>query len=310
MRELILFKLVSFLKGKGFIVNSFFDYNSCFDLIAKRNNFTLIIKVYFNIDAVRQEQALELLKLGKTFNAMALIIGEKTKMGELKKGEIYERHSIPVMTLGTFSSVLDSFAPSVRHFKGKTIVELDYNKLRGIRKKEDFSLEELAEKIGITKESLYRLEHGHTTSMETARKLERALGVDLILEKNLLDSFFHQQWEIERRMPFDLSPSDESIEKIRDLGLDVFELQHSPFRAVGSKKEFLLIDKGKEKQELKRKAIVLEKAKAVFNSHSLIITKKYKIEKIAGTPIMQEEELDSYSKINELLAEIKKREKK
>ncbi|MEW6295693.1 MAG: helix-turn-helix domain-containing protein [Candidatus Diapherotrites archaeon] len=310
MREVVLFKLVSFLNGKGFTVNSFFDYNSCFDLIAKRNNFTLIVKVYSNIDAVRPEQALELLKLGKTFNAMALVIGEKTRLGELKKGEIYERHSIPVMSFNTFSSVLDSFAPSVRHFKGKTIVELDYNKLREGRAKEDLSLEELARKVGITKESLYRFEHGHSTSIGTARKLEKALGVDLVLEKNLLDSFFQDQLEREKRMPFDSMPKDESIEKIHYLGLDVFELQHSPFRAVGSKKEFLLIDKGKEKQELKKKALVLEKAKAVFDSHSLIITKKYKIERISGTPVIQEEELDSYSRINELLAEIKRREKK
>lgn len=309
MREMLLAKVISFLKQNGFIVNSFIDSNSCFDLVARRDGLSLIIKVYSNIDALRTEQAEELLRVGNAFNAMVLIIGEKTKKFVLKNGITYERHSIPAMNFSTFTSMLSSFSPFIKSFKGRGIVELNSDKLRDKRKELDFSLEKLAERVGLTKESLYRFEHGASTSLETARKLEEVLKTDLILEKNLLEEFHKSQLQKKKEL-FGERIRDEVLEKIHGMGLDLIELSHSPFKAVGSKKEYLIIDKGKEKTELKKKALVLEKTKAVLDTHSLIITKKFDLDNIASTAVMKEEELDSYKRIHDLMDEVKKREKK
>jgi len=300
-------KAISFLKSLGFEVSSFLDSNSCFDLVAKRSDLKLVIKVYSNIDGFRKEQAEELLKISNAFNAVALVLGEKTKAFTLKKGVVYERHSIPAMNYFTFVSVFDSVVPAIKFFKGKTIVELDSTELREKRNELDLTLEELAKKTGITKESLYRLEHGFKTSLETAKKLEKLLKADLILEKNLLEEFISNKPEKEI---FKEKFNDISLEKIHSLGLDLIEFNHAPFKAFGTKKEFLLIDKGTEKAELNKKALVLEKTKAVFDSHSIIITKKFNLDRIASTPIIEEQELESYSKINQLMKEIKKREQK
>ncbi|MFH1663470.1 MAG: helix-turn-helix domain-containing protein [archaeon] len=308
MRELILMKAVSFLKNSGFTVSTFFDSNSCFDLIARREDLNLVIKVYSNIDGFRKEQAEELQKISKAFNAVVLLIGEKTKAFELKKGVVYERHSVPAMEYHTFVSIFDTAVPSMKFFKGKTIVELDSTELKEKRNELELTLEELAEKTGITKESLYRLEHGFNTSLETAKKLEKLLKADLIVEKNLLEEFVSAMPEKQEKI-FAENFDDSALEKIHSLGLDLIEFRHAPFKAFGTKKEFLLIDRGKEKNELKKKALLLEKTKAVFDSHSLIITKKFNLKKISLTPVMEEQELDSYSKINQLLDEIKKREK-
>ncbi|PIN98883.1 MAG: hypothetical protein COT90_02180 [Candidatus Diapherotrites archaeon CG10_big_fil_rev_8_21_14_0_10_31_34] len=316
MREMLLMKAISFLKTQGFNVSTFMETNSCFDLVANRSDLKLVVKVYSNIDGFRKEQAEELQKIAKAFEAIILIIGEKTKAFTLKKGIVYERHLIPAMTFTTFVSIFDTVVPSVKYFKGKSIVGLDSDKLREKRDEFDLTLEELAKKTGITKESLYRLEHGFNTSIETAKKLEKLLKADLILEKNLLDDFvqtrkqtFSEKFDQKEKV-FDEKFDDASLEKIHSLGLDVIEFKHAPFKAFGTKKEFLLIDKGKEKSDLTKKALVLEKTKAVFDSHSLILTKKFNLEKISSTTIMQEEELDSYSKANDLMKEIKKREKK
>ena len=316
MRELVLMKTVSFLKNSGFNVSTFFDSNSCFDLIAKRKDLNLVIKVYSNIDGFRKEQAEELQKISQAFSAVVLLIGEKTKAFELKKGIVYERHSVPSMNYQTFVSIFDTAVPSMKYFKGKTIVELDSKELREKRDELDLTLEELAEKTGITKESLYRLEHGFKTSLETAKKLERLLKADLILEKNLLEEFASAQNFSEKfdqkdasHKVFDETFDDSSLEKIHSLGLDLIEFKHAPFKAFGTQKEYLLIDKGKEKKDLQKKALALEKTKAVFDSHSLIITKKFSLQKIFSTPIIEEQELESYSKAKEFLSEIKKREK-
>ena len=307
MREMLLMKAISFLKSQGFNVSTFMDSNSCFDLVANRSDLKLVVKVYSNIDGFRKEQSIELQKIANAFNAIVLLIGEKTKVFILKKGVVYERHSIPAMNYSTFVSVFDTMVPSIKFFKGKTIVELESDKLKEKRNEFDLTLEELAKKTGITKESLYRLEHGFKTSLETAKKLEKLLKADLIVERNLLEEFTKEKPEKEI---FDQKFNDVTLEKIHSLGLDVFEFNHAPFKAFGIKKEFLLIDKGNEKNELNKKALVLEKTKAVFNSHSLIITKKFSLDKIASTPIIEEEELDSYSKAKDLMKEIKKREEK
>ena len=304
---MLLMKAISFLKSQGFNVSTFMDSNSCFDLVANRSDLKLVVKVYSNIDGFRKEQSIELQKIANAFNAIVLLIGEKTKVFILKKGVVYERHSIPAMNYSTFVSVFDTMVPSIKFFKGKTIVELESDKLKEKRNEFDLTLEELAKKTGITKESLYRLEHGFKTSLETAKKLEKLLKADLIVERNLLEEFTKEKPEKEI---FDQKFNDVTLEKIHSLGLDVIEFNHAPFKAFGIKKEFLLIDKGNEKNELNKKALVLEKTKAVFNSHSLIITKKFSLDKIASTPIIEEEELDSYSKAKDLMKEIKKREEK
>ncbi len=309
MRELILMKAISFLKTQGFNVSTFLDTNSCFDLVAKRSDLKLVIKIYSNIDGLRKEQSEELKKIAEAFNAVVLIIGEKTKAFILKKGIVYERHLIPAMNYSTFVSVFDTVVPSVKYFKGKSIVEIDSEALKEKRKEKDFTLEELAKKTGITKESLYRLEHGFSTSLETAKKLEKLLKADLIMEKNLLEDFVSVSKENKDEKIFPEKFDDEALAKIHSLGLDVLEFRHAPFKAFGTKKEFLFIDKGKEKTEMHKKALVLEKTKAVFDSHSLILTKKFNLERISLTPVMHEEELDSYSKARELMKEIKKREK-
>lgn len=309
MREITLMKIVSFLKNSGFQVNTFFDSNSCFDLIAKRTDLKLVIKVYLNIDGFRKEQAEELQKIAQSFNAVVLIIGEKTKAFALKKGIIYERHLIPAMNYPTFVSIFDTVVPLIKSFKGKKIVELETEKLKEKREELDYTLSELAKKTGITKESLYRLEHGFNTSLETAKKLEKLLKADLIIEKNLLKDFMAKLPEKTFDEKFEEKFDDSSLEKIHSLGLDLIEFKHAPFKAFGTKKEFLLIDKGKEKTEIKKKVLVLEKTKAVFDAHSLIITKKFSLNQISSTPIIEEQELDSYSKINELMKEIKRREK-
>ena len=311
MREMLLMKAISFLKTQGFNVSTFMETNSCFDLVANRSDLKLVVKVYSNIDGFRKEQAEELEKIAKAFEAVVLIIGEKTKAFTLKKGVVYERHSIPSMTYSTFVSIFDTVVPSIKYFKGKSIVGLDSDRLREKRDDLDLTLEELAKKTGITKESLYRLEHGFSTSLETAKKLEKLLKADLILEKNLLEDFVENRKNKDKEEKvFDENFDDASLEKIHSLGLDVIEFKHAPFKAFGTKKEFLLIDKGKEKSDLTKKALVLEKTKAVFDSHSLILTKKFNLERISSTPILEEQELDSYSKANELMKEIKKREKR
>ena len=58
-------------------------------------------------------------------------------------------------------------------------MEVDVEKLRALRTQRVLTLRELGEKAGVSKDTIWRLEHGHSGAYpSTIRKLARALGVE------------------------------------------------------------------------------------------------------------------------------------
>jgi transcriptional regulator with XRE-family HTH domain len=59
-----------------------------------------------------------------------------------------------------------------------SFLEIDMAKLRRLRRRAALSQRELAERAGITQETVSRLEHGHHAARgSTLRRLAKALGV-------------------------------------------------------------------------------------------------------------------------------------
>ncbi|MFH1587700.1 MAG: helix-turn-helix domain-containing protein [Candidatus Diapherotrites archaeon] len=300
MRDLILSNIFDLLQRRGFDVNSFAHTSSCFDLVARKGVLILIIKVYSNIDSMRQEQGTELKRMAGALGATPFVVGNKTKAFSLSSGKIYERYGISAMNLQSFRELLDEKLPSIKNFKGRDIVDLDSEKLREARKRQGMSIEELARKIDSTPESIHRYEKGYSASLGAAHKLERALKTHLVKEINLFD------WKpgddtFEERL------DDETLEKIRSLGLKLAVFEHAPFRAFSLPEEKLLIHKGEGRAELRRKAIGLKMSEPIFDSDSMIVSKETKYKKIEDVPVIGEEELDSMSRYRDLLKLLKER---
>ena len=299
MRPIILSKIAALLESQGFHLASFIHSNSCFDLAARRQDKTLLIKVLVNIDALRKDSALELKRVGLAFRATPIVVGLKSKAFNLQDGIVYDRYGINALTVNTLNSVLEDKLPSVRYFKGRQSVELDHDELREKRKALDFSLTDLADKIGVTKKSLHQYEKGLSASLETGLKLEKALKCSLIKEINPLRPL--PETELKGHDYF-----DPAFERIKELGMDLAYFKHAPFRAANRNE--LLIEKAFQ-QDLKRKAMVLGQTKRVLDSHAMVLAKKSKVKAIDETPIIEEEELESLSKPKDLMDLVKEREK-
>ena len=84
MRPIILSKIAALLESQGFHLASFIHSNSCFDLAARRQDKTLLIKVLVNIDALRKDSALELKRVGLAFRATPIVVGLKSKAFNLQ----------------------------------------------------------------------------------------------------------------------------------------------------------------------------------------------------------------------------------
>lgn len=303
MREVLLMKIIALLKEKGFLVESFLHAHSCFDLAGKGHGLFFLVKVLNNIDALREEQALELKKLSSLFAAIPMVVGEKSKAFSLKENSVYERYGINVLSFRGFSELLEENLPSIRVFKGKEIVELDPEKLRQRRKEMGFTLEEIAQKIDSTVESVHRYEKGANVSLGKAEALEDLLGTSLIKKIDLLKG------EKQEKNVFDSDIEDECLGKIQGLGVELSVFKHAPFRA-SVKKETLIIGKGNTKIEIRKKAVELIHAKNVFGSSPLILAKESSQKAVGNVPVIEEEELESMSRFNELRELIRERSRK
>ncbi len=303
MREELLRQTVQKLQKKGFVVSTFFEFKSCFDVAAKNNEFFFVIKILENADSLREESAEELKKVALVFRAIPILIAEKTKAFSLSKGTAYERYSIPLLSIETFEQLLEKTGLVSQSFKGRELVQLDSKLLKNRRENKGWSMQELGKKIGVSGETIHRYEKGKKAEKKHAEKLEQKLGSGIVRPTGILASRAKETISFENHFP------DSALEKIHSLGMEMALFEHAPFKAFGKPEEPFLINLGKEKKELQRKALVLEKTKTVFKGHSVVISKEYKIKSIQHTPVFQEEELDSYTKIQQLLEEIKNREK-
>ena len=300
MREKIYEEVVQALLLRGFDVKSFVDANSCFDLIARKQGLILILKVLSNIDALRPEHAQELHKLGHAFQASALVVGERSRVQELLPSVLYERYDLPVLSLHGFVALLDQQLPMEKSFKGKSVALLDAEKLREEREAREMTLKELSEKASVSLESLHRYEKGAPTSMEVAEKLERILHTKLIQGINVF-----QMPEIPKKTEEQI-PYNSALEQLHELGLKLSVFAHAPLTAAGSEKP-LLISQTANDSTLKRKAFLLSKTQAIIHHPSMIITKKSKRLQVGNIPVMHEDELSTFSSIEEMMKMLKER---
>ncbi len=300
-------RAIALLKENGFAVDSFLHSNACFDLVAKRPDLTLVVKVFNNIDAMREEHAAELRKIASLFNATVLILGEKSKAFALSNGVLYERYGLAALNIDSFKGLLAERFPSVRYFKGKSIVELDKEKLRQRRKQLGLTLEQLAAQIDSTIESVHRYEKGASASLAAAEKLEDALSTNLIKKIDLFAAEKPSEREIKEMYHEHID--DKALAQVHDLGISITLFKHAPFKAYSNAAEGLLIGKAGQKIEIKRKAIDLRKTKKVFKVLPFIIAKDKKVKRFEQIPIIAEEELSTLSKFRDLMQLIRERER-
>ncbi|MBU0662400.1 MAG: helix-turn-helix domain-containing protein [Candidatus Diapherotrites archaeon] len=298
-RELLLGKIAQALKERGFGIILFTHTNSCFDIIARGAQATLAVKAYGNIDAIRQGQAAELVKVGRVLGVNAIIVGIKAKAFTLKDGTVYERYGLPVVTVGTLKNALDEKMPGVRCFKGREVVALDAERLHGKRKALGLTLDELANRVDSTAESIHRYEKGFGASLGTAKRLEDELHEKLIRKVDL----FTPAGEAE----FDIEMKDEVMRKIQNLGIDLAEFRHAPFHAYSKPGEELLIGRGKNRRDVLHRAEQLGKAKGAFGHEGVVVAKEFRQGQAYGVPVVKEDELDALSKGKDLIRLIKEK---
>ncbi len=246
-RELMMQQIKQLLNNTGYsIVQLSLGSKACFDIIAKRIDQLLIIKLSPYIDNFSRDDSYELKSIASFLNASPLIIGERGKrFTELEDGLVLLRYGIPVVGLETFTNLISHGMPPIVYCsRGRYFVQINRKILRQSRLEKNLSYADLAQKVGMEREdisvsrrTIYEYEHSINPPPETAAILEDILETQLAEGIRIFDLKIEQEERPNYSMD-NLSSMKEDVSQIlQDLGfISQFWTKFSPFDAFGEHK--------------------------------------------------------------------------
>jgi len=240
MKEEDVAKMVSILEDAHFQVSDCSQVRSCFDLLARRDDMLLLIKILGNIEGVTYRLAAELKNVARSLSGTPLIIGDHMKTSPLAAGIIYTRYGVTVMNMESLSEMLSQKIPLVYSIRGNYCVHIDCSLLSKIRKKENYTQEELAERLSVSKQSIYRYESSGRITLEIAERLVELLKEDLMIPKAVLPQ--EVPAETEESPQFVTGLKRAAYREFQDMGFSV-SFMNAPFdifaSEAGEAKEYL-----------------------------------------------------------------------
>jgi len=308
-REKLIKTVEAILRSAGYKTARLEFRGSCFDVVASRLVVLLFLKVVANIDTVTEEQAEDLKRLAKFFNASPLIVGLRSKNAELEEGVVYERFGIYALRPETLYDVLtNDELPAVFAERGGLYVRINGELLRELRERHGYSVNELAQLLGVSRKTLLNYERGEgAVSLEVAVRLEELFDEALAEPIDVLNARVEAKLDVKPESPLE----KEVFERLKKLGLGLVKVKKAPFNAVSKGEEFRIltgIDERKTRSTVKRAEMVAEVGR-IINSDGVFILEKTKTEVVKEVPIIPKESLREVRDADELIEMIEELKK-
>src|SRR5207253_5497014 len=257
----------------------------CFDLVARRDDTLLIVKVLQNVDALNKETAHELLEVARILEASPLVVGERSGTGSLEDGVIYTRFGVSILSRRTLGEFLEEGVPPFLYSApGGLYVRLDADALRRLREERQVSLGTLADIAGVTRRTIQMYLEGMAATLDVAMRLEDVLSESLALP---VDPFAFVDDVASDRDP---APRLEGFERelfqrLQRLGYDVLPTIRSPFDALSMHETTtLLTGVGGVGSALDRKADIVSNISHVVEKDSVMFVVRRARMNIRGVP--------------------------
>jgi len=291
----------------GFYVSELYTLRPIgFDLVARRDNSLLIIKVLTNIDAMTEEVAQELRTLSILLKGCPLIIGIRSGTGDLEEDTVYDRFGIQVITSETLKNhLLEGITLEVYAAPGGLYVNLDNEKIKKLRTEQNISLGSFARSLRVTRRTVQMYEDGMNASIEVALRIENVLG------ENVTDpiDIFNRKIPKNQIQPPSVEPEGfrkfqrDVFSILEQVGYKVVPLERAPFEAVSQDKSKILLTCVDEyNKKLLKKAKVVGSISKITEKHAvLIIDKNVNKKTIEGTPLIFKKELKKIRGPEEIL---------
>jgi putative transcriptional regulator len=306
-REELLGEVRDTLIKAGFYVSELFSIRPIgFDLVTRRDNSLLIIKVLTNIDAMSEEVAKELRTLSILLKGCPLLIGQHSGLGKLTDDVVYDRFGIQAITSETLkSNLLDGMPLEVYAAPGGLYINLDQKKIKKLRNEQNISLGSFARELKVSRRTVQMYEEGMNASIEVAIRIENSLGDNVTCPIDILKS------PISRKKIKTVPLEPEGFRKfqyevfsiLEKVGYRVIPLERAPFEAVSKdRKKILLTCVDEYNKKLLKKAQVVSSISKITERHAVLITDKdIKKTSIEGTPLIVKKELKKIRGPEEIL---------
>lgn len=296
-------RLEQLLEGNGWVTTR---YHGCFDIAAKKRQI-ILVKILQNIDALSAEQARNLRIIAEGVGGSAMLVGEQTRIENLKEGVVYERFEIPTVNSATFERLIEEgIMPSIYRDKGGLYVRIDSEALREARTEKELTQRELAEIVGVNKKAIYEHERNELRmALKIAEKLEDTLGKKLVKEIDLIKKIVAPQ----ESEPKDVLEKDVGG-KLRRIGFEVKYVGAAPFDILAKEKALVVSDVEADKRRLLKRAPALRGFAAVTGKPALLITEKIKEKELEGIPVIRRSELKEMERSSEVLRAARRVRKK
>jgi putative transcriptional regulator len=296
-REDLLGEVRDTLINSGFYVSELCSIRPVgFDLVARRDNSLLIIKVLTNIDAMNENVADELRTLSILLKGCPLLIGEKSGSGSLENDVVYDRFGVQAITSETLKNhLLEGIPLEIYAAPGGLYVNLDEGKIRNLRKEQNLSLGSFARSLRVSRRTVQMYEDGMNASVEVAFRIENLLGDNITKPIEIL------KYKIPGKeiKPGTMKPVEyrdfqrEIFTILEKVGYKVIPMERAPFEAVSQdKRKILLTCVDRYDKKLLRKARVVSSISNITEKQAVLITDK-NVHKtnIEGTPLLVKKEL-------------------
>lgn len=218
----------------------------CFDIVAKKDTISLILKILLNIDSVKEDSILELKKLASKISAHPLLIGEKAGNQDMEHNVVYFRWGVPAVNIDTFyDCIINSILPLVYAERGGYYIQIDEKKLGLARKEKNLSIGNLASMLGVSRRTVSKYEEGMRTTVDIAIKLEEVLKMELIKEINIFsDDIIEYNHDENKDHIHEEKISlleQKMIKYLINMGLDISLINYSPFNVLSKIKDEVIL---------------------------------------------------------------------
>lgn len=295
----ILESIRDILCSAGFYVSEIHSMRPVgFDLVARRDNTLLIIKVLTNINALSEEVAEELKTLSSLLQGHPLLLGIRSGTGFLEEDVVYDRFGIQAVTPATLQNhLLEGIPLKVYAGPGGFYVNLNNQKLTELRKKKQISLGSFARSVHVSRRMVRLYEEGMNARVDVAFRIEDLFGEQLIEDINIIQTQSHRKSRESEFSPSLTNPfppfQKEIFSLLQTLGYEIIPMGRCPFEAVSVEREKILLTCVQRfDKKLQKKAEIISSISKITEKNAVVFTdKKGTRDHIQGTPLIIREEL-------------------
>ncbi|MCC6020343.1 MAG: helix-turn-helix domain-containing protein [Thermoproteaceae archaeon] len=166
-------------RGESLFLDASESY--AYTLVARFGNKKFLLKVSQDAERVSSSAVRDIKLIGSCTKTPSALIVSRVKGQVLQRGIVYIRGGAFFMSLSTFIDMLDGKEPVFKLSRGTVTAAVNGKRLRERRIEEGLSLKNLAEKLGVTRETVYRYEREEVeVPAKIAKRLAALFGEDVI----------------------------------------------------------------------------------------------------------------------------------